>query len=125
MLGLSRSSFSLKLFSVFHHQHGMLLPRVVLSQMQDSMFMFVIDHKVSLSSLLQAFRILLSYCWILEHIEWILVHLLSSTSFLRVFPLSQVVNKDICIVPSIRPQGIALVTSPQFHLDMNLCTSLI
>lgn len=55
---------------------------------------YVRDHKVSLSCFLQPFRILLNYCWTLEHIEWILVHLLSSTGFLRVFPLSQVVNKD-------------------------------
>lgn len=95
LLSLSRSSFSVKLFSIFQHQYGLLLPRVVLSQMQDAVFMFVIDHKVSLSCFLQPVRILLNYCWTLEHIEWILVPLLSSAGFLRVFPLSQVVNKDI------------------------------
>lgn len=39
-------------------------------------YMFVTDHRVSLSSFFQAFRILLNYCWTFEHIEWILVHLL-------------------------------------------------
>lgn len=104
MLSLSRRSFSVKLFSVFQPQHGLLLPRMLY-------LCLLIDHKVSLSSFLQAFRILLNYCWTLERVEWIFVHLLSSPSFLGVFPLSQVVNKDISIFPSVRPQGITLVSS--------------
>lgn len=88
------------------------------------LYLCLIDYKVSLSAFLQAFRILLNYFWTLEHVERMLVQLFSSTSFLGVFPLSQVVNKDTTIFLSIRPEGTALVTSLQFHLDLNLCTSL-